>query len=59
MISDGENNLIHNKCNKRLNCRNAGPNHKNTNIGSSAIEQGTEIYLHIVDMIDKQIQQLL
>ena len=46
IISDGENNFKQNKCNKWMKYRNILPNHKNVNMGSSAV------HLHGVDLID-------
>ena len=36
--------------------RNILPNHKNANVGSSAIQHYTKINFHGVDMIDVQIE---
>ena len=50
---------MQNKCDKWIKHRNVLPNHQNANMGSSAIEQWTEIYLHGVDMRGMEIQDLL
>ena len=56
MISDGENNVAQNKCNKWVKYKNVLPTHINVNKGSSAIKHCTEIHLHEVDMTRIQIQ---
>ena len=60
MISDGE------KIVCKINAtsgwsiyRNVLPNHQNANLGSSAIDQWTEIYLHGLDIIGMKIQDWL
>ena len=56
IISDGENNFIHNKCNKWMKHRNVFTkilnieNHKNANM------ELFTVYLHGVDLMDMQIQ---
>ena len=56
MIYNGENNFMQNKCNKWIKYRNVLPNHQNADIGSSAIDQWTEIYLLGLDMRGMKIQ---
>ena len=55
-IFDGENNCTQNNCNKWVKYKNVLPNLRNVKMGSSSIQQYTEIHLHFVDMIDMQIQ---
>ena len=45
-----ENNWVQYKCNKWMKNRNVLPNHKNVNMGSSAV------YLHGGDLLGMQIQ---
>ena len=54
MIPDVENNCMQNKCKKWIKHKNDLPN-----MGASAIEQRTEIYLHAVDMRGMKIQPRL
>ena len=59
MISDGDHNFKQSIWKKRVKYRNVWPYQKNVNMGSSVIQQHTEIHFDFVDMIDMQIQNWL
>ena len=53
IISDGENNIMQNKCNKKMKYKNVIPNHKKCQY---AINYSSFTWCMYVDLIDMQIQ---